>query len=145
MIYCDIHIDKYDWDLYCFFAVDGYYLDDIMEQLWKVGCDGNNAKRAYDNIKANDLNTGLCYSNPKLRSSVIVTAITSNASEFAHSFVHEISHCAVHIAQANNIDLKSEEFCYLTGDLAKTLFPFVSDLLCDCCRTKKHYKNDRRY
>lgn len=134
MIYQEVLIPKYDWRVQCFFAVDGYFLDDIMEKLWEVGCDGQTAKKAYENISANELNTGLCYSNPRMRESVIVTALTSSAAEFAHSWVHELSHCAIHIAQASNIDLLSEEFCYLVGDLAKTLHHYVSELLCDCCR-----------
>lgn len=137
MIYQEVIIPKYDWRVQCFFAVDGYYLDDIMEKLWEIGCDGSTAKKAYDNINANELNTGLCYSNARMRETVIVTAITSSAAEFAHSWVHELSHCAVHIAQASNIDIRGEEFCYLVGNLAKTLHPFVSDLLCNCCRTEK--------
>ena len=134
MIYHDIHIDKYDWDVFCFFAVDGYYLDDIMEKLWEIGCDSMNAKKAYDNISSGELNTGLCYSNGQTRSSVIVTALTSDTSEFAHSFVHEITHCATHIAKHSGIDTYSEEFCYLNGDIAMELHTAVSELLCKCCR-----------
>lgn len=134
MIYSHIHIDKYDWDVFCYFAVEGYYLDDIMEKLWEIGCDSNNARRAYDSISNGGLNTGLCYSNGKTRSTVLVTALTSNSSEFTNSFVHEITHCATHIAKHSNIDTHSEEFCYLNGDLAMFLYPVVGHLLCDCCR-----------
>lgn len=130
---------KYNWRIQCFFAVDGYFLDDIMEKLWEIGCDSTNAKLAYENISANELNTGLCYSNFGGRETIIVTALTTNAEQFMHSFVHELTHCATHIAQASNIDFRGEEFCYLTGDLAMKMHPYVSDLLCTCCRNKKNY------
>jgi hypothetical protein len=139
MIYQELYLPKYDWRVQCFFAVDGYYLDDIMEKLWEIGCDSSNAQTAYENISSNELNTGLCYSNLRGRESIIVTAITTTAAEFAHSFVHEITHCATHIAQASNIDFKSEEFCYLAGDLAKLMHPYISKLLCSCCRNPKKY------
>lgn len=65
---------------------------------------------------------------------VIVTAQTESPDEFFNSLVHEICHCAIHIANVLYIDKNSEEFAYLMGDLNMTIFPHIKHLLCDCCR-----------
>ena len=137
MIVKDFYIKKYDWELRCYFAVDDYYAEEIMEDLYDLGINKKSAERALENLTESNLNTGLCYSSFKDRKSVIVTSLTSEAREFAHSWVHEMTHCACHIAQVYEIDLTGEEFCYLVGDIAKMTFPKISKLLCDCCRTKK--------
>lgn len=137
MIVQDFYLQDYDWKIRGYFAVDKYYIDDILGDLWYIGLDGKNAKNAYKNLYANKLNTGLCFSNPEKRMTIIVTALTSEAKEFAHSWVHELTHCACHIAKEDSIDKMSEEFAYLTGNLAMQTFPAVKKLLCDCCR-KEH-------
>ena len=137
MIIKDFYIRKYDWELRCYFAVDSYYAHEIMEDLYKLGINPNSAKRAFRNLLESNDNTGLCYSSFEDRKSVIVTSLTTEAKEFAHSWVHEITHCACHIAQVDCIDLKSEQFCYLVGDIAKMTFKNVSKLLCDCCKKKQ--------
>lgn len=134
MIVHDFYLRDYDWTVRGYFAVDKYYIDDILGDLWYIGLDGKNAKDAYKNLYANKLNTGLCFSSAEKRMTIIVTAITTEAREFAHSWVHELTHCACHIAKAEGIDKTSEEFAYLTGDLALQTFPVVKKLLCDCCR-----------
>jgi len=134
MVKVHIILDNYDWDVYCYFAVTHYDVDDIMEHLWDIGCDGKFAYRAYKNLSENKLNSGLTYSSPVKRTSVIVTAITDSADEFFNSLTHEVSHCACHIANTMYINKDAEEFAYLIGDLNMAVFPHVKHLLCDCCR-----------
>ena len=63
MIRQKIKIEKYDWKIYAYYAISTYYIDEILEHLWEIGVDGENAKRAYENLSENKLDTGLCYSN----------------------------------------------------------------------------------
>lgn len=137
MIRQKIRLKKYDWEIYAYFAVSTYYIDEILEHLWELGVDGESAKRAYENIQDNKLDSGLCYSNYAKRKTIIVVALTSSAEEFLNSLTHEVSHACVHIASARHVSLKSEEFAYMVGDLCMEMFPKIKHLLCDCCRTKK--------
>lgn len=45
MIRQTIYIDKYDWIVHAYFYVSEYYTDEIMEQLWELGCDADTAKK----------------------------------------------------------------------------------------------------
>lgn len=137
MIRQKIKIEKYDWEIYAYYAISTYYIDEILEHLWEIGVDGENAKRAYEKLSKNKLDTGLCYSNFAKRKSIIVIAKTSSAEEFLNSLTHEASHACVHIASASYVDLKSEEYAYMVGDLCMAMFPKIKHLLCDCCRSKK--------
>lgn len=144
MIRQKIKLEKYNWDVYVYCAVTTYYIDEILEHLWEIGIDGDSARRAYESMSKGDLDSGLCYSNYGKRKTVIVVAKTSSSAEFLNSLTHEASHACIHIATASYVDLKSEEYAYMVGDLCMAIYPKVKHLLCNCCRTKKenHYGKD---
>ena len=127
---------EYDWHLRVYYAVTGYWADDILRDLRRIGCSGRKYRKAQRNLYAGDLNTGLTYSSRELGESVIVIALTSNAEEFAHSLDHEKGHLVKHICLAYDIDPYGEEQQYLSGDIAKKMFPVSKRFLCDCCRKK---------
>lgn len=72
----------------------------------------------------------------------MVIGAASSASECANSLVHELHHLVAHICEGSNVDLSSEEACYLAGGLAQLIHNDAAPLLCDCCRKKKgkHYE-----
>lgn len=140
MIKVHITLKKYDWEIFAYFAVSKYDVDDIMAHLWDIGCNGEQAQMAYENLRANNLNTGLTYSSYIRRQSVIVTALTDSPAQFHNSLVHETTHCASHIADTLYIDRRSEEYAYLMGGLNMAIFPHVQHLLCECCSKKKKRK-----
>lgn len=74
--------------------------------------------KAEENLRQSRLNRGLTYSNIALRRSVMVVGAASSASECANSLVHELHHLVAHICEGSNVDLSSEEACYLAGGLA---------------------------
>lgn len=53
------------------------------------------------------------------------------------TLVHELHHLVAHICEGSNVDLSSEEACYLAGGLAQLIHNDAAPLLCDCCRKKK--------
>lgn len=136
MIVQEIKLNKYNWVVHAYYSISTYYVEDIMEHLWKIGIDGESAKRVYENMMRNELDTGLCYSNYIQRQTIIVIAPTTSAREFLNSMTHEAGHACVHIATANYINLKSERFAYMLGDLCMEMYPKVKHLLCDDCRKK---------
>lgn len=134
MIRQRLYIDKYDWNVYCYYAVDAYYVDEIAERLIEVGCNGTLLERAVRNMSSGTLNNGLTYSNLQTRESVMVIALTSNASQFLNSLVHELRHLINNICEVWGIEQDSEESCYLAGDVAQMMFGKVRRLMCDHCR-----------
>lgn len=138
MIKQTIYIEKIGWLIHAYFHKSRYDVDDIMEKLYDLGCDGNTARKAFENLMNDSLNMGLCYSNYRHRESVLVVGKASSAAEFFNSIVHEITHLQSHMCDVMRLDPKGEEIAYYMGDLSREIYPKISHLLCDCCR--KHYE-----
>ena len=138
MIVQRFHIKEYDWVVTAYYAVSRYYIDDIIDSLRSIKCEGNFLRTAYKNLKNNRLNSGLTYSNYLLRETVMVVALASSAKEFHKALIHEIRHVQSHIATAYNIDEKSEEVCYLLDDIVGLTHDTIAPLICNCCRDKHH-------
>ena len=134
MIHRLFYSPTYDWTVECFFAVHCYYADDILDALRRIDCPKRQLRVASRNLRSCNLDTGITFSNPRRRCSVLVTSLTSSAAEFMDSYVHETGHLATHIALADHTPLASEALQYLHGDICRDLFPSVHTLLCDCCR-----------
>lgn len=135
MIRQRLHIDRYGWDVTVYHAVSQYWADEIYRHLLSIGCSGEYAKGAYENLQRSELNTGLTYSNLRDRVSVVVIALTSSAEEYINSFCHELRHLCNHIEEGCGIDSGSEEACYLAGDLAAQMYRESHKLMCDNCRS----------
>lgn len=137
MIAKDLYIREYDWNLRIYYAVTCYHTDEIMQDLFEIHCPERTMRKAYKNMSACQLNTGLTYSNPRLRESVIVIGMWSDASEFDNSFAHELRHFTDHVANAFGLESGGEEVAYLTGNIRRELYPINSMFLCDCtCHNK---------
>lgn len=135
MIVRKIHIPEADWSVCMYFALDTYYVEDIMQSLYDIGCDSKRAKQAYENMMADKKNTGFTYSNYRNRESVMVVSKTTSASEMFNTTIHELVHLASHIAHACDYEPTGETIAYIIGDLAKEIYPDISHLLCEECRT----------
>ena len=140
MIVRKIHIPEADWNVCMYFALDTYYIEDIMQSLCDIGCDSQRAKQAYENMMADKKNTGFTYSNYRNRESVMVVSKTTSAGEFFNTTVHELTHLASHIANACQYEPTGETIAYIIGDVAKEIFPDIRHLLCECCRNKIYEK-----
>lgn len=137
MIRQKITLPDYDnWTIYAYYATTRYAVDEIMERLWEIGMDANNARQAFENLSSGNLNTGLCYSNYSMRKSVLVIALTSSPAEFINSWHHELEHLESHIGKVFNLDPTGEDIAYLSGELAMEMYPRIKHLICDCCRHK---------
>lgn len=133
MIRQQFQLDRADgWRVTCYFAVTHYEVEEIIQRLIEVGCEGENLQTAYDNLCSDSLNTGLCYSGDG--ESVLVISCASSPAQFLNSLVHELHHLASHIASALGYDQKGEEVCYIGGETAKQMYPVASKFLCEHCR-----------
>lgn len=134
MIRQKIYLDEYDILVHAYYATTQYYVEEILDKLYEAGCNGRIMDVAYDNLISGELNTGLTYYSPSTKTAVMVIAKTSSASEFFNSLMHELSHLTAYIAKNNGLSFTGEDIAYLEGDIAKSIFPKVKHLLCDCCR-----------
>lgn len=112
--------------------VTPYDTEAALRILLDAGIDYHNASRAYRNISQGHKDTGLCFSNPKTRTSIIIISKTSSPRQALNSISHEIAHCCQHISNTLHIDPYSEDLAYLAGDIAMALYPKIRHLICDC-------------
>lgn len=134
MIRQKIYLEQWQWTVYAYYSVGHYYTEEIMERLVQIGCTETNIRRAYRNLSSGHVDTGLTFSNPKRRISVMVIGYASSGGEFFNSLLHEMRHLEEHILNASGVEPYGEPVAYLIGDLAKEVYPGIHHLLCDCCR-----------
>lgn len=134
-------LDGYGWRVKVYYAVDCYYVDEIMDELERIGCSGRKLRMAYENMSSCSLNTGLTYSNFRRKETVMVIALTSGPEEFYNSLNHEKKHLEAHISQVFGLDDNGEDAAYLSGDIAEAMYDKAKYFLCSCrcCKDKvKH-------
>ena len=115
-----------------YYAVDTYYMDEILEELEMIGC--TYADEIEEDLTQHPYNNGLTYSNLHRRVSLVVIGLTETPDEFQNTFDHEKGHLAMHIAEEDRMDVFGEEFQYLTGEIGKQTFPVAKRFMCEHCR-----------
>lgn len=139
MIRQRFELGKRNWEVFVYYAVDAYYVDEIMEHLYNIGCRGEYLQTAHNNLTTGQLDTGLTYSNYTGHQTVMVIALTSSAKEFEKSWRHECGHLATHICEAFGVSTHGEEIQYLGQDIVDQTWDIAKNFLCEChcCKDKK--------
>lgn len=127
MVLQNIYLDVWDWYLRVFYDVDD--LNEAVSELESVGCPEDLIYCVKEKLKYK--NTGFTYSDIKYRFSIIIISKTSGSSEFYNTLDHEKLHVLLHISEACNINLDSEEFEYLSGEIAERLYPVSKQFICN--------------
>lgn len=136
MIRQSITLDNYDWHISIYYAVHGYFVDEIMDNLVRIGVKGRKLRRAYNNLSSGKINTGLTYA--KDGEAVCVIGKASCAAQYADSIQHEVMHLAKFIGKAERLSPYSEEVCYIGGEIARKMHPKSKLLTSECgCYTRK--------
>ena len=134
MIVQDIYLEDYDWCIRVYYAVDQYYISNILIDLLDINCSKDVFFKIKELMEARKKNIGFTYTNPDMRASLILIGITSDADEFQSTYDHEKGHLVMHISQTLDIDPYSEEYQYLAGEIGKRMFKEAKKLMCDSCR-----------
>lgn len=129
----DLYLKKQDWQVRVYILPDN--TDAVLQDLADMGCRGKNMQRAQASLHSRIRNTGLTYTNARNRQSLIVLGRTTSPQEFLDSVVHETTHLAVHIARTDKINPDSEALCYIAGDAAREMYPYIRESLCCACHT----------
>ena len=132
MIRQDVYLERWDWYVIMYYAVDTYYMDEILEELEMIGC--TYADEIEEDLTQHPYNNGLTYSNMRRRVSLVVIGLTETPDEFQNTYDHEKGHLAMHIAEEDRMDVFGEEFQYLTGEIGKQTFPIAKRFMCEHCR-----------
>lgn len=133
MVRQHIHIHRYHWDVIVYYESTARDASYILRELDDIGVDDNTYWKAVRNLDDGLPDTGLTYTNIDERVTVIVLSHTSSKAEFANTWFHEVFHCAVHIAMANDLDIYGEAVAYVGGELAREMQPIAARLMCPTC------------
>lgn len=123
-------IDKFsilNWKVITLYETTCDDIDFIIETLQDINCPQDYIDRALDNLEECKLNSGLTYSNLRLRSSVIVINNTSSFSQLINTVAHEYYHLISHISKILRIE-DEEELATLNGDLNMRSYKIVKRL-----------------
>lgn len=107
--------------------------DEIVDDLVMAGCYGEDLKECKEALWSGEKNIGLTYANAKMHMAVVVIGEATNEMEYANTISHEVGHLAVFLADESGIDKKSEEFCYLIGDITQSMWIDAHKLICPSC------------
>lgn len=140
MIARTIHIN--DWVAHFYFAIDTYWVDEIIGRLHKLGASKSIVAQVKKNMRKNAMNSGFTYSKPAKRESVVVIGRSSNGGEFLNSCTHEIRHLVDDIAKADGMPICGEGVAYLTGDIINKISDIVCKFSCNCCRNGNNHKHN---
>lgn len=135
----DLYIESCDWDVRVYIASTCYYIDEICKSLYDIDCPSHVIFMARNSMENCRLNTGLTYSNPAIRKSIIVVAIASSPMQFLNSITHEVRHLTDHILKEVGYKVGGEPVAYLSGDIIGELWKDVHDFICPNC-----YSHERR-
>lgn len=116
------------------FATSGYDIDGVLACLYECGASDYAIGQAEDLMMRCKYNCGFTFANPKPMRAVVVIGPTTSGDEFQDTFVHEVHHLAVAIADNLGLDLDGEGPAYLSGDTARDLAKVVCELGCGRCR-----------
>ena len=136
----DFTLDKYGWYVKVYYTVSFYPMEDIINDLYSVGCDEHTVRSTVEELEKFNLNDGFIHSNVFAHRSLIIIGPTSSAEEFLDTWDHEKGHLATHICIAEDIDPLGEEYQYLAGEIGKQMFKVARLFLCDECRKNLYNK-----
>lgn len=127
-----IHLNRWRWDIIVYYGAGVDDADEILDSLARFGCSEGALSLAGDNLFSGDLDTGLTYTNPRVRTTVMVIGKWSSPEEFWDTLDHEKGHAARHIGDALFIDIDGEEQQYLAGEIAKKMYRIARHFICGC-------------
>lgn len=144
MIIRDLYIEKYRWHVHCYFAVNKYYTEEILNILGSLGCSTRVYNKVRAKMKRNERNAGFTYSNKMTHETLMVVGLASSNAEYINSITHELRHLCDDIANEVDIPKSGEEIAYLTGDIASKISDVIEVLVCNCLNCiEKRYKKIR--
>ena len=117
----------YNWKITILYETTCYDINYIIKTLMDINCPKYYIKRALENLEECKLNSGLTYSNSRLKSSVIIINKTSSFSQLINTISHEYFHLISHISKRLNIK-DEEELANLNGNLNMRSYKIIKKL-----------------
>lgn len=116
-----------DFDITILYEVTCDNTNTVIKTLKEINCPKYFLNEALDNLDSCNLNTGLTYTNIKLRKSVIVISKTSSFGQLMNTITHEYYHLICHIQKVLST-YDEEDLAQLMGFLTMRSYNIIKDL-----------------
>lgn len=129
-----IQLDAYDWQINAIYDLHKEDIPDAVTLLTDWG--GNEAdivllKQHFADGKPNK---GMTITNSRRQKSCMVIGYTDSAQEWLSTLIHEVGHATAHIGRSIELNPYSEDWQYLSAEIASQAFPIISHYICESCR-----------
>lgn len=130
----DREINIRRWKTLFLFSFGTDDIERVFDALLWADAPESIVRKVSENVSAGRLDEGFCFSNPRIRRTVVGVGKTSTASEFLDTTIHEIVHVTQDIAHTDGIEPWGEDFAYLAGDISRCVSDIVCEMSCPHCR-----------
>ena len=130
----DREINIRRWKTLFLFSFGTDDIERVFDALLWADAPESIVRKVSENVSAGRLDEGFCFSNPRIRMTVVGVGKTSTASEFLDTTIHEIVHVTQDIAHTDGIEPWGEDFAYLAGDISRCVSDIVCEMSCPHCR-----------
>lgn len=134
MIVQNIYLPKYKWHVKIYYAVNTYYIDDILKECILYNPTIKEYSKIKEFLEDYEYNSGFTLTDYINNKSLMVIGLTTSPSEFQNTLDHEKGHLATHISKEYDIDPYSEKYQYLVGSIGERMFPVAKKFLCEHCK-----------
>ncbi len=136
MIRHSFYIEQHQWRVTTFFEVEKKDAGEILWHLQRTHASFEHLKATAINLTSGRPNNGITHTSLQDRETIMVVGKATSGAEFFNSLLHEMKHLEEQTSDALEIDSKSEQAAYFRGGVSREIYPYISRLLCDCCRKK---------
>lgn len=124
MITDRIILKEYRWNLLVLSDCTCSDISEIVDHLDSIDCPMDYQQDALSNLNECQFNTGVTYSNYRLRSTVMVLNRTSSIKDLVDSIAHECYHLIKHL-QLSLFVRDEEELAILMGNICGEIFTTI--------------------
>lgn len=121
MIHQHCCIPSAKWCVDVFYDVRPNNADEILDELWDLGCAERYMYKAERLLRSGVSNEGLTYSNPYERKSIVVIGHTDDIWQFLDTCSHEKQHIEQAICKADRLDPYGEDIAYISGAISQII------------------------
>ena len=116
------------WHVYVYYGVNKHNMNEVVQALQSLRCPSKNIFTA-TRIMSTGLNTGMTYSNSKLKTSLVCIGEADSEEQFLNTVVHESKHVLSHICWYYRIKEDSEQAAYLIGHIVQRMYKMLQIIL----------------
>lgn len=122
-----IQLGKRGWNVLVYYVVTKDDFTEVADSLSQLGCSKKNIKKSLNVLRKE--NTGLTFTNPDYKMSIVCIGVSSDSSQFVNTAIHEAKHVQSHVCSYYDIDEDSETAAYLIGYLVQRMYKMFAKIV----------------